>query len=396
MPRVYLDNNATTPVAPEVTETMLGTLREDFGNASSVHWYGQRARDAVELAREQVARLIGAHPTEVVFTSGGTESDNMAVFGAVGAARLKDDSGAKHVITTSIEHPAVLYAARALESRGVSVTYLPAGPGGVIDPDDVARGIRPGTVLITVMLANNEVGTLQPVEEIGRLARERGITLHTDAVQAAGKVPVSVESLGVDLLSLSAHKLYGPKGVGALYVRKGTELEPLMHGGHHERDRRPGTENVPGIVGLGAAAELAARKLDEDARRIAALRDRLQTGILEQISDVRVNGDIAHRQPNTLNVSFDGLKGESLVMALDLEEVACSTGAACSSGSTEPSHVLTAMGLSKEAARGSLRLSLGRYNSEADVEEALAAIIRVAERLRALSPHYSAARAHAS
>jgi cysteine desulfurase len=395
MPRVYLDNNATTPVAPEVADAMMRYLHEDFGNASSVHWFGQRARDAVEQAREQVARLIGAHPKEIIFTSGGTESDNMSVFGAVGAARPGTSSGAKHVITTAIEHPAVLYAARELESRGTGVTYVPSGSGGVIETGDVADAIRPETVLITVMLANNEVGTLQPVAEIGRVARQRGVTLHTDAVQAAGKVPVDVEALGVDLLSLSAHKLYGPKGVGALYVRRGTRLEPLMHGGHHERDRRPGTENVPGIVGLGAAAELAAQKLDEDAQRIAALRDRLQAGISQRLEGVSVNGHAAHRQPNTLNLSFDGLKGESLVMALDLEGVACSTGAACSSGSTEPSHVLTAMGLSREAARSSLRLSLGRYNTKADVDTALEAIARVVERLRALSPDYSGAGAHA-
>jgi len=374
---------------------MIGYLREDFGNASSVHWYGQRARDAVEQAREQVAGLIGADPKEIIFTSGGTESDNMSAFGVVGGARAKTSSGAKHVITTAIEHPAVLYAARELESRGVDVTYVTPGSGGVIDAEDVAVAIRPGTALITVMLANNEVGTLEPVAEIGRLARERGIPLHTDAVQAVGKVPVDVNSLGVDLLSLSAHKLYGPKGVGALYVRKGTRLEPLMHGGHHERDRRPGTENVPGIVGLGKAAELAFQKLDEDAQLIRALRDRLQSGILERIENATVNGDASHRQPNTLNVSFDGLKGESMVMALDLEGVACSTGSACSSGSTEPSHVLSAMGLSKEAARGSLRLSLGRYNTEADVDFALEAIMRVVARLRALSPHYSAAGVHA-
>lgn len=390
-PRVYLDNNATTPVAPEVAEAMLAYLRGDFGNASSVHWYGQRARDAVEQAREQVARLIGAHPSEIIFTSGGTESDNMSVFGVVGAARPRKSSGVRHVITTAIEHPAVLYAARELESRGTAVTYASAGSGGVVDPGDVAEAIRPETVLITVMLANNEVGTLQPVAEIGRLARERGITLHTDAVQAVGKVPVNVEALGVDLLSLSAHKLYGPKGVGALYVRKGTTLEPLMHGGHHERDRRPGTENVPGIVGLGAAAEMAGRKLGEEAQRIAGLRDRLQAGVLGRLDGVRVNGDARHRQPNTLNVSFEGVKGESLVMALDLEGVACSTGAACSSGSTEPSHVLTAIGLSKDAARGSVRLSLGRYNTDADIDAALEAIPRVVERLRALSPSYSAA-----
>lgn len=391
MPRVYLDNNATTPVAPEVTEAMLPYLRGDFGNASSVHWYGQRAREAVERAREQVASLISAQPAEIVFTSGGTESDNMAVLGAVEAARPRSLGEPKRVISTPIEHPAVLYALRVLERTGVHVTYLPAAPAGVVDLADVERAIHRNVVLITVMLANNEVGTIQPVDEIGRLARTHGITLHTDAVQAAGKVPVNVETLGVNLLSLSAHKLYGPKGVGAIYIRKGTRLEPLMHGGHHERDRRPGTENVPGIVGLGAAAELASRSLAEDAARITALRDRLQSGILERVQDVRVNGDATARQPNTLNLSFDGVKGESLVMALDLEHLACSTGAACSSGSIEASHVLTAMGLSCDDARSSIRLSLGRYNTEADIDYALEAIPRVVERLRALSPHYSTA-----
>ncbi|HUI40662.1 MAG TPA: cysteine desulfurase NifS [Terriglobia bacterium] len=389
MPSVYLDNNATTPVAPEVAEAMWPYLHEEFGNASSVHEFGQRAREAVERARAQVAALINAQPAEIVFTSGGTESDNLAVLGAVEAARHRSIAGRKHVISTPIEHPAVLYAARMLERRQVDLTYLPMGRGGVVDLADVQRALRTETILISVMLANNEIGTLQPIAEIGRLARERHTVCHTDAVQAVGKVPVDVEKLGVDLLSLSAHKLYGPKGVGALYARKGTRLEPLMHGGHHERDRRPGTENVPGIVGLGAAAELAAQRLEEDTRRIAALRDRLQAGILERVEGVRVNGDAAHRQPNTLNVSFQGVKGEAVVMALDLEGVACSTGSACASGSVEPSHVLTAIGLSPDEARGSIRLSLGRYNTEADVEAALEAIPSVVKRLRALSPRYA-------
>jgi cysteine desulfurase len=391
MPRIYLDNNATTPVAPEVAEAMRPYLAQDYGNASSVHWFGQRAREAVEKAREQVARLISAPPAEIVFTSGGTESDNAAVFGAVEGARTRTLSGPKHVITSSIEHPAVLYSARALERRGIHVTFVPVGSDGVVDPAEVERALRPETILITVMLANNEIGTLQPVEEIGRLAREPHITLHTDAVQAVGKVPVDVERLGVDLLSLSAHKLYGPKGVGALYVRKGTRLEPFMHGGHHERDRRPGTENVPGIVGLGAAAELAEKCLAEDAVRLAALRDRLEAGLLSRVEALRVNSHPAHRQPNTLNLTFDGIKGESLVMALDLEGVACSTGSACASGSVEPSHVLTALGLSCDQARSSMRLSLGRYNTEAEVDMALEVISRVVGRLRAISPRYSVA-----
>ncbi|HXJ96849.1 MAG TPA: cysteine desulfurase NifS [Terriglobia bacterium] len=393
MARIYLDNNATTPVAPEVAEAMRPYLAEGFGNASSVHWFGQRAREAVEKAREQVARLINAPPAEIVFTSGGTESDNAAVFGVVDGVRPRTLSGPKHVITTSIEHPAVLYSARALERRGIHVSFVPVSPAGVVDPSEIESAVRPETILITVMLANNEIGTLQPVEEISRLAQERQIAFHTDAVQAVGKVPVDVEKLGVDLLALSAHKLYGPKGVGALYVRKGTRLEPFMHGGHHERDRRPGTENVAGIVGLGAAAELAQRLLAEDASRLAALRDRLEAGILARVENVRVNSNPAHRQPNTLNVTFDGIKGESLVMALDLEGVACSTGSACASGSIEPSYVLTALGLSADDARSSIRLSLGRYNTEADVDVALDVIPRVVERLRAISPRYATANA---
>jgi cysteine desulfurase len=355
-----------------------------------VHWFGQRAREAVEKARDQVARLINATPADIVFTSGGTESDNAAVFGAVEAARPRSLSGPKHVITTSIEHPAVLYSARALERRGIRVTFVPVGPDGVVDPAEVERSIRPETILITIMLANNEIGSVQPLEEIGRLAGERHIAFHSDAVQAVGKVPVDVEKLGVDLLALSAHKLYGPKGVGALYVRKETRLEPFMHGGHHERDRRPGTENVPGIVGLGAAADLAERLLAEDAGRLTALRDRLEAGILASVENVRVNSHPAHRQPNTLNLTFDGIKGESLVMALDLEGVACSTGSACASGSVEPSHVLTALGFSSDQARSSIRLSLGRYNTEADVDMALEVIPRVVARLRSISPRYAA------
>jgi cysteine desulfurase len=391
MRRAYLDNNATTPVAPEVSEAMGAYLRDDYGNASSVHWYGQRARDAVERARDQVARLINAHPSDIIFTSGGTEGDNTAILGSVEAARPRPGAGPKHVVTTPIEHPASLYAARALERRRVDVTYVPVGPSGVVDPAEIERAIRPETVLISVMFANNEIGTIQPLEEIGRLAREHRIVFHTDAVQAVGKALVDVEKLGVDLLALSAHKLYGPKGVGALYVRKGTRLEPLMYGGHHERDRRPGTENVPGIVGLGAAADLASRFLAEDASRLTGLRDRLEAGIVERIEGAFVNGDPARRQPNTLNVGFDGVKGESLVMALDLEGVACSTGSACSSGSIEASHVLTAIGLSSDQARSSIRLSLGRYNTEADVDQALEVMPQVVERLRALSPRYSSA-----
>ncbi len=384
MKRIYFDNNATTPLAPEVFEAMRPYMLEDYGNASSIHWYGQRAKAGVEKAREQVARLLNARASEIVFTSGGTESDNAAIFGIVDTARAER----KHVVTTAIEHPAVLSTAKALERRGVSVSFVRVGSSGVIDPADVAAALRPETVLISVMHANNELGTIQPLEEIGRIAQERDIYFHADAVQSAGKIPLDVHRLGVDLLSLSAHKLNGPKGVGALYVRKGTILRTLMHGGHHERDRRPGTENVAGIVGLGAAAEAARAHLEEECGRVAGLRDRLEAGILARVPYAKVNGDRAHRMPNTTNLTFDYLEGEGFVIAMDLRGVACSTGSACSSGSLEPSHVLTAIGLRPEQARASIRFSLGRFNTDADVDAALEILPAVVEQLRAVSPHY--------
>ena len=386
MKRIYFDNNATTPLAPEVFEVMRPYMLEDYGNASSIHWFGQRAKAGVEKAREQVARLLNARNTEIVFTSGGTESDNTAILGIVEAARGEH----KHVVTTTIEHPAVLSTAKLLEKRGVSVTYVRVGPSGVIDPDDVASAIRPETVLISVMHANNELGTLQPLEEIGRMARERDIYFHTDAVQSTGKIPVDVEKLGVDLLALSAHKLNGPKGVGALYVRKGTILRPLLHGGHHERDRRPGTENVAGIVGLGAAAEIAGAHMSEEMTRVAALRDRLEAGILASVPFVVGHGDKSRRVPGTTNLTFDYIEGEGFVIAMDLRGIACSTGSACSSGSLEPSHVLTAIGLKPEQARASIRFSLGRFNTDDDVDAALKILPAVVEQLRAVSPHYRA------
>jgi cysteine desulfurase len=384
MRRIYFDHNATTPVDPAVREAMLPYLSEAFGNASSIHSFGQQARAAVEQARQSVAALLGAHPAEIVFTSGGTEADNLAIFGIVHAA-----SGArKHVITTQIEHHAVLNICQALQEQGVAVTFLPVSGDGRVDPDDVRRALRPETVLITVMHANNELGTVQPIAEIARLAAEADVWFHTDAVQSAGKLPLDVESLGVDLLSLSAHKLYGPKGVGALYVRRGVHLKPLLYGGHHERDRRPGTENVAGIVGLGQAAALARQRLGEDAVRLAALRDRLERGLLERIPHARVNGAGAPRTPNTTNITFSFIEGEALVIALDLKGLACSTGAACSSGAVEPSHVLTAIGLPPEEARASLRFSLGHGNTDAEVEYALEVIPDVVEHLRQLSPQY--------
>ncbi len=382
--RVYFDHNATTPVDREVLEAMLPFFADEFGNASSIHSFGQRTRAAVERARESVAALIEARPAEVVFTSGGTESDNLVVFGIVAAAA----GDRKHVIASQIEHHAVLNACQALEEGGVEVTYLPVSREGLVDPDDVRRAIRPETVLITVMHANNEVGTLQPIEEIGGIAAEADVYFHTDAVQSAGKVPIDVNRLGVDLLSISGHKLYGPKGVGALYIRKGTRLKPLLYGGHHERDRRPGTENVAGIVGLGKATELAREELSERASRLSALRDRLEQGLLAQVPHVRVNGSRAHRTPNTTNIAFSFIEGEALVIALDLKGIACSTGAACSSGAIEPSHVLTAIGMPPEEARASLRFSLGRENTEEDVEFAFSVVPGVVEHLRELSPVY--------
>jgi cysteine desulfurase len=380
---IYFDHNATTPVHPAVLAEMLPYLSGEYGNASSVHAFGQSARGAVERARESVATLIGAKPAEIVFTSGGTESDNAAICGAVGAA---SGQPRRHIITTAIEHAATLHTCQALQKRGLAeVSYLPVNRDGVVNPDDVRRALRAGTVLITVMHANNELGTLQPIEEIGRIAAEVGVTFHTDAVQSAGKVPLDVQQLGVQLLSLSAHKLCGPKGVGALFVRKGVDLEPLMHGGHSERDRRAGTENVPAIVGLGKAAELARVHLGEHASRLATLRDHLERSLLECVPDARVNGGSVPRTPNTCNMLFPGVESETLVIALDLQGLACSAGAACSSGATDPSHVLAAIGLSSAEARASVRFSLGPTNTEEDVTHAVEIISSVVANQRLAS-----------
>jgi cysteine desulfurase len=380
--RIYLDYNATTPVDPAVLDAMLPYFAENFGNASSIHSPGQRARGAVDGARASVAGLLGAKSSEIVFTSGGTESDNLALFGVVAASQ----DSRKHIITTAIEHHAVLNAAQALENLGAEVTYIPVGREGTVDPDDIRRALKPETVLISVMHANNELGTIQPIEEIGRIATTADVLFHCDAVQAAGKLPLDVNRLGVDLLSISAHKIYGPKGVGALYVRSGTPLEPQFYGGHHERDRRPGTENVPGIVGLGKAAELARKNLQTDCARITTLRNRLEDALLAACGDARVNGNRAQRVSNTSNISFHAAGGEALVIALDLQGIACSTGAACSSGAVGPSHVLLAIGLSPDEARSSLRLSLGRTTTAEEIDQAIAAIPQSVERLRALSP----------
>jgi cysteine desulfurase len=395
MNRVYLDYNATTPVDPQVLDAMLPYFSADFANASSIHSPGQRARAAVETAREQVAALIGARPQEIVFTSGGTESDNHAIFGILSGrvaqpilAVHPSPHASPHIITTSIEHEAVLNACQAAENQGASVTYLGVDREGQVDPEAVRQALRPETVLITVMHANNELGTVQPLEEIGRIAREHKIYFHTDAVQAAGKIPIDVTALNVDLLSLSGHKLYAPKGVGALYIRSGTRVRQLLYGGHHQRGLRPGTENVAGIVGLGRAAEIARNSLATDAQRVAALRDKLERGLLERIPQTRVNGGAAPRTPNTSNILFAGIEGEALVIALDLKGLACSVGAACSSGAVEPSHVLTAIGLSQEEAKSSLRFSLGRHTTDAEINFALEVIPAAVARLRAISPTY--------
>jgi cysteine desulfurase len=381
MQRVYLDNNATTPLLPEVFEAMRPYFGEQFGNASSIHHHGQETRAAVENARESVAALLGCAASEIVFTSGGTESDNLAIAGLVKAG--------DHVITSGVEHHAVLHAVKHQEEIGCEITVLPVDERCLVDPEDVKRALRPNTKLVTIMMANNETGVLQPVEEIGKVASEAGVVFHTDAVQAAGKVAIDVKRIGCQALSISGHKLHGPQGIGALYVKKGTDLRPLFHGGRHERSRRAGTENVPGIVGLGEAAKLAKNGLDNGAtEKLAAMRDGLERRVLGQIEDAHVNGTGAPRVPNTTNIRFGHIEGEALVIALDLKGLAVSTGAACSSGAIEPSHVLIAMGLRPDQARGSIRFSLGKQTTEADIAFALSLIPSTVSRLRDLSPTY--------
>lgn len=377
-----MDSNATTPLLPEVLECMRPYFLEQFGNASSIHHHGQQARAAVERARESVAKLLNCRAAEVVFTSGGTESDNLALFGHLVAG--------DHAITSNIEHHAVLNAFKALEERGVQVTFVSSDHRGVVSVDSIAAALRPDTRLISIMTANNETGVLQPVHDIGRLANDRGILFHTDAVQAAGKIPVDVAAIGCHALSISGHKMHAPQGVGALYVRKGTLLRPMLVGGNHERQRRAGTENLAGIVGLGKAAELALESFsDGNIDKIRAMRDRLQSRILGQIDETGVNGGDASRVPNTTNIHVDHIEGEALVIALDLKGLAVSTGAACSSGAIEPSHVLTAMGLSPAQARASIRFSLGKHNTEADIDYALSLLPDTVSRLRRLSPVYN-------
>jgi len=386
--RVYLDNSATTKVAPEVVEAMLPFFSDDWGNAQSVHSFGQRAKAAVERARRQVAALVGASAAEIVFVSGGTEADNLAVRGVAQAHR----NHGRHIITTKIEHPAVLATCEALESEGFRVTFLPVDRGGIVRVEDVRAAIDEETILISVMHANNETGSLQPIEEIGGLvakARDSGLThlhFHTDAVQSAGKLALDARKLKVDLLSISGHKFHGPKGAGALFIRKGVRLARLFYGGHHERDRRPGTENVPGIVGLGRAAELARSHLDDRVKSMCELRDLLEREVTARVQNVRVNGDTERRLPNISNMSFQGIDGESLLISLDLKGIAVSTGSACASGSLEPSHVLTAMGLSREEVRGSLRFSLGALTTREEILYSARAVEEIVSRLRDMMP----------
>lgn len=381
MHRVYLDNNATTPLLPEVFEAIQPYFGEHFGNASSIHHHGQETRAAVEDARESVAALLGCSASEVIFTSGGTESDNLALAGLVAPG--------DHVITSSIEHSAVLQSSKALGRLGCEVTVLPVDGRSLVDPADVRGALRPKTRLISVMMANNETGALQPVEEIGKLAAEAGVLFHTDAVQAAAKVPIDVQRIGCHALSISGHKIHAPQGTGALYLKKGTQIQPLLYGGRHERSRRAGTENVPGIVGLGKAAKLAKEAFDRgDDRKLAAMRDRLQQGIVAHVESTVVNGDGIARVPNTTNIRFEHIEGEALVIALDLKGLAVSTGAACSSGAIEPSHVLVAMGLSSDQARASIRFSLGKQTTPEDIDFALALVPETVSRLRELSPAY--------
>jgi len=382
MKRIYLDYAATTPTHPQVMKAMLPYFTEVFGNPSGLYSYGQEAKGAIEEARVKIAALVGAQDKEIVFTAGGTEADNFALKGVAFANQNKGN----HIITSSIEHHAVIEAGKFLEEIGFNVSYLPVDEYGLVDPDDVRKAITDKTILISVMYANNEVGTIEPIAEIGKIAKEAGIYFHTDAVQAVGHIPIDVNKLGVDLLSMSAYKLYGPKGVGALYIKEGTKLVSFVHGGEQERGRRASTENVPGIVGFGMAAKLAHQEMSEESERLTCLRDKLIKDLQERIDHVRLNGHPVNRLPNNVNVSFDFIEGESVLLNLDIEGICVSTGSACSSLSLEPSHVLLAMGLSNEQARGSLRLSLGKWTNEGEIDRVIEVLPRIVAKLRAISP----------
>lgn len=384
MRKVYLDNNATTRMRGEVLEAMLPYCKDIYGNASSIHQFGRPARKAIDGARAGVADLLGAASAEeVIFTSGGTESDNFAIKGVVHALRSKGN----HIITTAIEHQAVLNTCKFLEKEGCKVTYLSVDKHGIINLDELKRAITDKTILITIMYANNEIGTIEPIEEISKIAKEKGVYFHTDAIQAVGKLAFKVKDINADLLSMSGHKIYGPKGIGAIYIKKGTKIMQEMHGGHHEMNKRAGTENVPGIVGLGKAAKLAKKEIPEEYK-IKDLRDYLYKGITSNIEDVRLNGHPEKRLPNTLNISFTYLEGESIILNLDMEGIAVSTGSACTSGTLEPSHVLTAMGVDAVNTQGSVRFSLGRYNTKEEMDYVIEALPPIIKRLRTMSPLY--------
>jgi cysteine desulfurase len=380
--RIYLDHNATTPVDPAAAEAMMRALQDLFGNASSVHYYGQQAKAAIDTARSGITALIGGEPSEIIFTSGGTEADNFAIRGV---AEAQEVTGRKHLITSGIEHEAVLNTYKALARRGWKTTVLPLDASGIVSPDRLRDVMTGDTALVSIMHANNEIGTIQPVAELATIAHAHGALFHTDAVQTAGKIPVSARALDVDLLAISGHKFYGPKGVGALWVKRGVRLAPFLAGGKQERNRRAGTENVPGIIGMGAAATLALAKMPIESVRLAALRDRLEEGILKNVANTDVNGARDRRVPNTTNISFERIEAESLLIALDLEGVAVSTGSACSSGTLEPSHVLKAMGLSSHRAQNSIRFSLGESNTNEQIDHVIAILPRIVTKLRSLS-----------
>lgn len=385
--RIYLDNAATTRTEEEVVQAMLPYFTEKFGNASSPHATGRMAREDMDTARAQVASLIGAKPEEIIFTSGGTESDNLAIKGVFEAQSAKG----KHIITSTIEHHAVLHTCEYMEKNmGAEVSYIPVDENGLINPEDVRKAIRPDTILITIMLANNEIGTVQPIAKIGAIAKEHKITFHTDAVQAVGALKVDVNELNVDLLSMTAHKIYGPKGIGALYVRKGTRIKPQMHGGSHERNLRAGTESVQQMVGFAKACELAEKCQQEDAKRLSEIRDYAIKSIMDKIPHSRLNGDAVKRLPNNINMSFSFIEGESLLLMLDMKGISCSSGSACTSGSLDPSHVLLAIGLDHETAHGSLRLSLGRHTTKEEIDYLIQELPAVVDRLRQMSPLYNA------
>lgn len=388
MNRIYFDHNATTPVLDEVFEAMVPFLKEQWGNPSSIHWAGRGTRKAVEDARERVCALLNCAPLELIFTSSGTEGDNHAIKGLAYAQKNKGN----HIITTKVEHPAVLSTCKHLQKEGFEVTYLDVDKDGLIDLDELKKAITPRTILISVMYANNETGVLFPIKEIGKIAKEKNVAFHTDAVQAAGKIKIDVQDLNVDLLTISGHKLYGPKGIGALFIKRGTRLVPLIHGGHQERNRRGGTENVAGIVAMGKAAEIAMRDMEKETEHLLSLRNRLEKGMAERIPHIKVNGHVDKRLPNTSNISFEFVEGESLLLNLDMKGIAASSGSACTSGSLEPSHVLVSMGLTHELSHGSVRFSLGKSNTIEEIDYLLEIMPPIVERMRSMSPLYAGAK----